>query len=75
MQKAEDYQTRLETVGPWQIRIRSYRLGDEYVCVVDNVNPGANLARARAPSREAAEAQAAAKAKALISRTKIHQAK
>lgn len=71
--KAEDYQTRIEPVGRFQIRVTSYRLGDEYVCVVDNVDPGANVARASAPTREAAESQAVEKARKRVAATKIHQ--
>ena len=51
------------SVGPWRVRLTSYRVGDGFACVADNVDPGANVARARAATREAAEAEALAKAR------------
>jgi hypothetical protein len=61
---------REESVGRWRVRLLSYRLGGEFFCSADNVDPGANLARARGPSREQAEAQALAQASARLARTR-----
>ncbi|MBI3291815.1 MAG: hypothetical protein HYZ73_03265, partial [Elusimicrobia bacterium] len=56
--RTEEYRTRTETEGRWTLRVTSYRLGDHYACTVDNVDPGATLARTEGPTREEAEAQA-----------------
>ena len=53
-----DLRVREEAVGRWQVRLTSYRVADGWVCVADNVDPGANVARARGGSREEAEARA-----------------
>ena len=62
----KNHQTRTESVGKWTIRIKSYQLGDAYICTVDNVSPGAVIARSTATTREAAESEAVAEAKAAI---------
>jgi hypothetical protein len=61
----------LQTVGkPWRVGVISYRLGDRYHCDVDNVSPGARLARGEGKSREEAEKQALDKAREMLSRTR-----
>ena len=65
-----DLRTREEEVGRWRVRLTSYRVEAGFVCVADNVDPGANLARACAASREEAEAAALATASARLSRTR-----
>ena len=49
--RAEDYQRRREELAGWPVGIVSYKLGDRYVCEIDNVSPGARVARARAHPR------------------------
>ncbi|HEY2933764.1 MAG TPA: hypothetical protein VGK99_18665 [Acidobacteriota bacterium] len=68
--KPEDRQVRIEKEGEWSIRIVSYKLGPNYICTVDNVDPGANLARSEAPSREEAESAAISKARHMIGKTR-----
>ena len=65
-------QTRRETVGAFTIEIRSHRVGDQYICTVNNVDPGANVARATGATREEAEAAAVEKARARVGATKTH---
>jgi hypothetical protein len=60
---------REEVVGRWRVRLTSYRLGAEYLCVADDYDPGANIGRGRGPTREAAEAQALAAARERLART------
>jgi hypothetical protein len=72
--KAEDYTTRREHVGPFEISIMSYRLGDTYYCSVDNVNPGAVVARADGATRAEAEEAAVAKARERVGNTRITSA-
>jgi hypothetical protein len=51
----EGYQRRASQLEGWDVRIASCKLGDSYSCRIDNVSPGATIARGRGPSREAAE--------------------
>ena len=60
--RPEEYQERTQSVPPFQMHIVSYRLGDEFHCTVDNVDPGAVIARSSAPTRAQAEASAVQRA-------------
>lgn len=62
-QSVEEHQSRTETVGTWTIRIKSYKLGNGYICTVDNVDSGAVVARATGATREEAETKAVDQAK------------
>jgi len=53
--RPEEYQERIQSVPPFQIHIVSYRLGDEFHCSVDNVDPGAVIARSQGSTRAEAE--------------------
>jgi ribosomal protein S12 methylthiotransferase accessory factor YcaO len=44
-----------------------------YYCTVDNVDPGAVIARAKGATREEAEAEAIAKAKERLLQTRVFQ--
>ncbi|HXH02697.1 MAG TPA: hypothetical protein VNN09_05185 [Candidatus Competibacteraceae bacterium] len=68
--RPEDYQRRQETLAGWPVGIVSYRIGDRYHCQVDNVSPGARLARGEGASREEAERQALDKAREMLARTR-----
>ena len=65
-QAPKNHQTRTESIGKWTVRIRSYQLGDAYFCTVDNVSPGAVIARSTAATRAEAESEALAQAKAAM---------
>jgi ribosomal protein L16/L10AE len=56
--RPEEYQERIEPVLPFRVRLVSYRLGNEFYCAADNVDPGAVIARARGETRAEAEASA-----------------
>ncbi len=71
--RPNDVQERKEKIPPFEIRITSFRLAGEYICKVDNINPGATLARGKGTKREEAEAKALAKAKELLSRTRVFE--
>lgn len=60
----------IESVGAWRMRVTTYRLDDRWVCQVDNVQPGAVLARAESATRETAVARATARARRLLGRTR-----
>ena len=67
--KAEDYSERVVDVDPWQVRLTSYKLGDQYHSKADNVSPGAALARTTGATREEAEQKALERARQLLART------
>ena len=68
--KAEEYATRTLEVEGWQVRLTSYKSGDEYHCTADNVSPGANICRTTGSTREEAENAALEKARAALARTR-----
>lgn len=68
---AEEYKERMEKAGSFEIRIVSYKLGDRYVCKVDNVSPGAVISRAEGRTREEAEQTAVLAAKDEVSKTRV----
>jgi hypothetical protein len=69
--KPEDYEERREPHAGWTMHIVSYRLGERFYCTVDDADPGARLSRGEGPTREEAEAQAIAKAKRMLERTRV----
>jgi hypothetical protein len=70
--RAEAYQRRREELAGWPVGIASYRLGERFVCEIDNVSPGARLARAEGATREEAEGAAMAAAERRLARTRVH---
>ena len=70
--RAEDYQRRREELAGWPVGIVSYRLGERFICEIDNVSPGARIARSEGASRQEAEASALAAAKRRLERTRVH---
>jgi hypothetical protein len=69
----DSFQERTEEVGRWKMHIRSYQVDGKFVCTVDNVDPGANVSRATAATREEAEAEAVGKARERIASTKVSE--
>ena len=70
--RAEGYQRRRQELAGWPVGIVSYKLGERFVCEIDNVSPGAGLARAEGASREDAEREAMAAAERRLARTRVH---
>lgn len=68
--RAEDYSERNEEIAGWRIHIVSYQLGDRYHCTIDNVDPGARVARAEGATREDAEGRALEKAGEYLAQTR-----
>lgn len=68
--RAEDYSSRREEIHGWTINVASYKLGDCYYCTVDNIDPGARIARGEGASREEAERQAVEKATKYLASTR-----
>jgi len=65
-----DYTRRIEEFEGWQMGVTTYRLGEKWWCVVDNVSPGARLCSHAADSSAAAESHAVGVAKRLLGRTR-----
>lgn len=65
-----EYHRREDELSGWKVSVASYKIGGRYRCVVDNVSPGAWLARGEGATREEAEAQAVAQAKEMLGRTR-----
>ena len=70
--RPEGYQRRRTELAGWPVGIVSYKLGDKWFCEIDNVSPGARIARAEGPTREAAERDAKAAASRRLARTQVH---
>lgn len=68
--KPTNYSERKVDVNGWQVHLTSYQLDGQYHCTADNVSPGANLARVKAPTKEEAEKKALDRATELLSRTR-----
>lgn len=69
--KAEQFQTRIEKVCDWSVRLTSYRLGEKWICIADNVDPGATIARSEGLTRDVAEREALSKASHMLTKTRI----
>jgi ribosomal protein L16/L10AE len=65
------HQVETREASGWPVRLTSFRLGGEWICVADNVDPGATIARARADSREAAIEAALRLAGERLGRTRL----
>jgi len=70
--KAEEYREHQEEAFGWKINVVSYRLGERFYCTVDNVDPGARLARGEGQNRGEAESRALEKARRYLSQTRRH---
>ena len=68
--KPEDYSRRQVELAGWPISIETYKLGDIYYCSIANVDPGARIARAEGPTKEAAERIALEKAERYLGQTR-----
>lgn len=68
--RAEGFERSLEEIAGERVGVTSYRLGDVFVCKVDNVSPGANIARATGATREEAREIAFAAAARRLARTR-----
>jgi len=68
--KPEDYrETSFELAG-WPVHLVSYKLGDTYRCKIDNVSPGAQVARGEGATRDEAEQTTIEKAERRLAATR-----
>lgn len=70
MTNAFERQERVLEHAGFAFRIVSYKMASRWVAVADNINPGAVMVRAKGDTREAAEASAEEKARAMLQRTR-----
>lgn len=68
--KPEAYQQRREQLEGWVVNVTSYRVGEQFRCTVDNVDPGTTIARAGGLTRESAENDALGMARERLQRTR-----
>ena len=70
MLKADDFRTDRKEISGWPVTVTSYRIGGTFYCRVDNVDPGATIARTEGDSYEEAVEGALTKAEIrLMSKT------
>lgn len=62
MDKAEHYQTENETIKGVDLKITTYKIGNQFYCHVENKDPGAVIARAEGTDRDSAKQLALTKA-------------
>jgi hypothetical protein len=70
--KAEEYRELKMEIEGWPVHMTSYRIGETFHCTLDNVSPGATLARTTGKTREEAEKKAIERATERLGRTKRH---
>ncbi len=68
--KPTEYSEKLLRLAGWPVRLTSYRLGDNYYCKADNVDPGACLTRTDGATKEEAEENAKNRAEEYLSQTR-----
>ena len=70
MPKPEEYSERKTTLAGWPVVITTYRLGSVYHTTVNNVDPGATVAKAEGATKDEAESTAIKDAEALLDKVK-----
>jgi hypothetical protein len=70
--KVEEHSEQKIEIEGWPVHLASYRIGETFHCTLDNVSPGATLARTTGSTREEAESKAIERAAERLGRTKRH---
>jgi hypothetical protein len=73
--RAEEFTRKETSLGGWPAGVTTYRIGAHWHCKIDNVSPGALVARGRGSSREEALAAAIERATARLAATRRIPAK
>jgi len=71
--KAEEHKREEVELGGWPAGVTTYRIGDMWICKIDNVSPGATVARARGKTRDEAVGTATAAATRRLAATRVHR--
>ena len=66
---AVEFSTSNEQLEGWPVRITGYRIGARYFCHVDNVSPGAIVARASGATADEARMMAVENARVRLAKT------
>jgi hypothetical protein len=69
MAGAVDFVTSNEELEGWPVRITAYRIGTNHYCHVDNVSPGATVARASGATADEARGKAVSHARERLAKT------
>ena len=67
-----EYSERALELAGWPVKVTSYRLGEVYYATVDNVSPGAWIARTEGATKQEAETKALEQAQQRLEQTKRH---
>jgi hypothetical protein len=70
--KVEEHREQNLEIEGWPVHLTSYRIGETFHCTLDNVSPGATLARTTGSTREEAESRAIQRATERLAGTKRH---
>lgn len=70
--KAEDHSRVEVELGGWPAGVTTYRIGAVWICKIDNVSPGAVVARARGTTKNEAVAAATAAAARRLAATRVY---
>jgi hypothetical protein len=70
--RVEEHREQNIEIEGWPVRLTSYRIGETFHCTLDNVSPGATLARTTGSTREEAERKAIERATERLGRTQRH---
>lgn len=67
MPKATNYQVEKTEIQGIKVSITTYQIGDQFMCHIENENPGATIARAVGTSQEEAKQLAVEKVSKRLS--------
>lgn len=71
--KAEEHSRYECELGGWPAGVTTYRIGATWICKIDNVSPGATVARGRGASRDEAVQAATHSATRRLAATRVHR--
>jgi hypothetical protein len=68
--KPEHYREENFELAGWPVHLTSCKLGEAWICKIDNVSPGALVARAQGATKEEAESACREKAERRLAATR-----
>jgi len=68
--KVENHKRRREQMEGWDVEISTYQIGEVWHCHIDNVSPGATVARGEGKTLAEAETAAIEKARPRFAATR-----
>jgi hypothetical protein len=70
--KAEEHNRVEVELGGWPAGVTTYRIGETWICKIDNVSPGAVVARARGSTKNEAVDAATQSAARRLAATRLY---